>query len=61
MRIINEQIRRGIPGFPLGYYVQVKEQENCCITPLHYHYDLEFILPDIWEKILLMISKINLF
>ena len=45
MGVIHERIRRGIPGFPLGFYNQARKREGICITPLHYHNDLEFILP----------------
>lgn len=40
-----ERIQRGIPGFPLGFYNQARDREDVCITPLHYHNDLEFLLP----------------
>ncbi len=45
MGVIHERIRRGVPGFPLGFYNQARKQEGICITPLHYHNDLEFLLP----------------
>lgn len=45
MGVILERIRRGVPGFPLGFYNQARKQEGICITPLHYHNDLEFLLP----------------
>lgn len=54
MEIISERIRRGVPGFPLGYYDQTRKQANVCVTPLHYHYDLEFLLPITGDTILVV-------
>lgn len=45
MAAIFERIVRGVTGFPLGFYTQKSARKDSCITPLHYHNDLEFLLP----------------
>lgn len=44
MQAIVEQVTRGTPGFPLGIYPQSGTVPGACITPLHYHNDLEILL-----------------
>lgn len=44
MDITLEQARRGSEALPLGLYRQSGAIPGACITPLHYHKDLELIL-----------------
>ncbi len=44
MAITLEEARRGSDAFPLGLHRQSGTVSGACITPLHYHKDLELIL-----------------
>lgn len=44
MNITLEEARRGSDALPLGLYRQHAAVQGACITPLHYHRDLELIL-----------------
>ena len=39
-----ENIRHGTQAFPMGLYRQRGDIPDYCVTPLHYHGDLEILL-----------------
>ncbi len=44
MEIILEEMHRGSEALPLGLYRQHRSIRGACITPMHYHRDLEMFL-----------------